>query len=93
MLTKYGRVASSVYDLLGRNEVDLTAALGWALSQSDALLTALAAHIGSVTRLDPPKVLKTSDAHRSLLPGGPVPTLALVRPAHGGVMYAVHRRA
>jgi len=37
-LTRYGHAAPSVFDLLGRDEVDLTAALGWTLSHSPALV-------------------------------------------------------
>lgn len=46
MLSKYGSEAASVFDLLGHNEVDLTAAVGWVLSESPAVLTALMRHIG-----------------------------------------------
>jgi hypothetical protein len=35
-----------VFDLLGRNEVYLTAAVGWVLSESPVVLTALTQHIG-----------------------------------------------
>jgi hypothetical protein len=37
-LRRYGRPVASVFDLLGRGEVDLTAALGWTLRQSPTLL-------------------------------------------------------
>lgn len=40
-LNRYGRDITSVFDLLGRGEVDLTAALGWTLSMSSALRRAL----------------------------------------------------
>lgn len=40
-LRKYGRPVVSVFDLLGRSEVDLTAALGWTLRQSPELLALL----------------------------------------------------
>jgi hypothetical protein len=46
MLTRYGRDTSAVFDLLGRGEVDLTAALGWTLSRSPLLLRALWARLG-----------------------------------------------
>ncbi|GAA2170714.1 hypothetical protein [Actinomadura napierensis] len=46
MLSKYGAETSTVFDLLGRNEVDLTAALGWTLAQSPTLLDALTQHVG-----------------------------------------------
>lgn len=38
VLARYGRSVGSVFDLLGRNEVDLTAALGWTLTASPRLL-------------------------------------------------------
>jgi hypothetical protein len=41
LVTLYGREASSVFDLLGRNEVHLTAALGWTLRRSPTLMAAL----------------------------------------------------
>lgn len=37
-LTLYGREVASVFDLLGYKEVDLTAALGWSLTRSPALM-------------------------------------------------------
>lgn len=46
MLSRYGSETASVFDLLGRNEVDLTAAVGWVLSESPVVLTALTRHIG-----------------------------------------------
>ncbi|WP_139279840.1 hypothetical protein [Rhodococcoides yunnanense] len=46
MLTKFGREAATVFDLLGHDEVNLTAALGWVLSRSPVFLGALAEHLG-----------------------------------------------
>lgn len=40
-LSRYGRPTASVFDLLGRSEVDLTAAVGWTLAASPALMMAL----------------------------------------------------
>lgn len=40
-LSRYGHEATSVFDLLGRGEVNLTAALGWAIEHSPALASAL----------------------------------------------------
>lgn len=40
-LTLYGRDSTAVFDLLGRGETDLTAALAWTLTRSPTLLTAL----------------------------------------------------
>jgi hypothetical protein len=45
-LTLYGRSTASVFDLLGRDEVDLTAALGWTLTRSPALLGTLWERLG-----------------------------------------------
>lgn len=45
-LLKYGADIGSVFDLLGRGEVDLTAALGWSLNVSPALRTAVWQRLG-----------------------------------------------
>lgn len=45
-ITRYGSEVTSVFDLLGHGEVDLTAALGWTLSQSPALMTRLWDRLG-----------------------------------------------
>jgi hypothetical protein len=45
-LTRYGRLASSVFDLVGHDEVDLTAALGWTLSRSPTLLRTMWSRLG-----------------------------------------------
>ena len=45
-LTRYGRETTSVFDLLGRGEVDLTAALGWTMAQSPLLMAALWKRLG-----------------------------------------------
>ena len=41
LLSRYSRPASWVFDLLGLGVVDLTAAVGWALSNSPSLMTGL----------------------------------------------------
>lgn len=46
MLSKYGSPAETVFDLLGQKEVDLTAALGWVLSQSPSFLGSLLRSLG-----------------------------------------------
>ena len=46
VLTCYGRETSAVFELLGRDEVDLTSALGWTLARSPLLLAALWARLG-----------------------------------------------
>jgi hypothetical protein len=46
VLSKYGSEAASVFDLLGRKEVDLTAAVGWVLSESPLVRAALMRHLG-----------------------------------------------
>lgn len=45
-LTRYGREVDYVFDLLGRREPDLTAALGWTLAQAPSLMRALLRHLG-----------------------------------------------
>ena len=37
-LLLHGRPVATVFDLLGRDENDMTYALGWGLTRSDALL-------------------------------------------------------
>jgi hypothetical protein len=44
-LTRHGAPVAAVFDLLGQDENDLTAALGFTLAQSPALLKALLAHL------------------------------------------------
>ena len=41
LLTRFGRPAASVFDLLGHCDVDLTAAVRWALSNSPTLMSGL----------------------------------------------------
>lgn len=50
-LTRYGRDVSSVFDLLGRNENDLTAAFGFALARSPGLLRRVARRLAPEARL------------------------------------------
>jgi hypothetical protein len=45
-LTRYRRDVTSVFDLLGRLEVDLTAALGWTLYASPAFLNQITRRLG-----------------------------------------------
>lgn len=45
-LTNYGRTVGSVFDLAGRREVHLTAALGWTLEHSPAMTNALWSRLG-----------------------------------------------
>ena len=45
-LSRYGRNSRSVFDLVGHGEVDLTAALGWTLTRSPRLLSALWERMG-----------------------------------------------
>lgn len=63
MLSKYGSETATVFDLLGRNEVDLTAALGWTLAQSPVLLDAVAEHLALDVSADEGAVaLEVADA-------------------------------
>jgi len=63
VLTRYGRETSAVFELLGRDEVDLTSALGWTLSRSPLLLAALWARLGL-----PPTLGRSSWRWRSPMP-------------------------
>lgn len=44
-LTRHGSRVDSVFDLLGRDENDVTAALGFALTRSPAFMSALLSHV------------------------------------------------
>src|SRR5688572_13316478 len=46
VLTRHGRAFESVFDLLGRRENDLTAALGYTLARSPSLLQRLVREVG-----------------------------------------------
>lgn len=52
VLTRYGRESTSVFDLLGHSEVDLTAALGWTLAHSPTLMARLSSRLGISTDVD-----------------------------------------
>lgn len=52
MLSRYGSDVATVFDLLGRNEIDLTAALGWVLAHSPALVDTVARHLGLEVNVD-----------------------------------------
>ncbi|QBX55071.1 hypothetical protein EXE58_06115 [Nocardioides seonyuensis] len=62
-LLKYGTEVGSVFDLLGRGEVDLTAALGWTLTVSPALRASLWRGLGMPGNPDDVSVsLESADA-------------------------------
>lgn len=51
-VSKYGREVETVFDLLGRREPDLTAALGWTLANSNRLLGLVLDKLGVVASSD-----------------------------------------
>ncbi|WP_446666622.1 hypothetical protein [Flexivirga sp. B27] len=61
-LSRYGTDVSSVFDLVGHHEVDLTAALGWTLHCSPLLRRALLEELGFVTGGDVDVLLEVADA-------------------------------
>lgn len=62
-LVLHDREVPTVFDLMGQRENDMTAALGWGLSQSPALLTGLVAAVSDV-RIDPGEaVIRLQDYH------------------------------
>jgi hypothetical protein len=63
VLSRYRADAATVFDLLGRNEVDLTAALGWTLAHSPAMLKAMSQHLDLNVQADAVVVaLEVADA-------------------------------
>lgn len=56
-LALHGRSVSTVFDLLGRDENDMTYALGWGLAKSPRLLDAFAERIAPGVRLTEPVVM------------------------------------
>ncbi|MGW5219907.1 hypothetical protein ACWEQA_18740 [Nocardia sp. NPDC004085] len=61
MLNRYGSEVASVFDLLGRSEVNLTAALGWTLSCSPHLLASILERLGVVAPEVPLVAVETLD--------------------------------
>ncbi|MGO9583559.1 MAG: hypothetical protein ACLP36_12185 [Acidimicrobiales bacterium] len=61
-LTRYGRRVSSVFDLVGLHENDLTAALAFTLARSPALLSLLLAEVGGGRPTAAFLRMETSDA-------------------------------
>ncbi len=63
MLTRHGSQVLSVFDLLGRHEPALTAAIGWVLSHSPSMLQAFLDHLGGGLNPDEVEVsLEEADA-------------------------------
>jgi len=62
-LSLYGRTSVSVFDLLGRGETDLTAALGWTLTRSPTLMRAVWSRLGMPgSAVDVRAALEVADA-------------------------------
>jgi hypothetical protein len=56
-LRLHGSTVSTFFDLLGRDENDMTFALGWGLSHNDAILKHVVEHIAVGAQLDQPVVV------------------------------------
>jgi len=57
-LRLHGSSVDTVFDLLGRNENDMTFALGWGLSRNDAILRRFVERVATGAALEPPVVVE-----------------------------------
>jgi hypothetical protein len=64
-LVLHGRPVSTVFDLLGRNEDDMTYALGWGLSRNARLLQAFAERVAPGALVDEPLVVELQEHDRA----------------------------
>lgn len=63
-LLLHDREVSTIYDLLGHRENDMTAALGWGLAQSPQLLSALVTAVVD-SRVDPSEAIVRMQEHHA----------------------------
>lgn len=66
VVSRYGRDLSTVFDLLGRHEPALTGALGWTLSRSPSLMSAVMHRLGLEANAHSDEIslkLETADDH------------------------------
>lgn len=64
-LRLHGSSVDTVFDLLGRNENDMTYALGWGLSRSDAILREFVERVAPGAELEPPVVVELQEHDRA----------------------------
>jgi hypothetical protein len=64
-LRLHGSSVDTVFDLLGRNENDMTFALGWGLSRNDAILRRFVERVAVGAALEPPVVVELQEHDRA----------------------------
>jgi hypothetical protein len=64
-LRLHGSTVNTVFDLLGRDENDMTYALGWGISRNDAILRGLVESVAAGTALEPPFVVELQEHDRA----------------------------
>ncbi len=64
-LRLHGSTVDTVFDLLGRNENDMTFALGWGLSRSGPILRRFIERVAAGVSLDPPAVVELQEHDRA----------------------------
>lgn len=64
-LRLHGSSVDTVFDLLGRNENDMTFALGWGLSRSGAVLRRFVERVAPGAALEPPVVVELQEHDRT----------------------------
>src|SRR5262245_21617559 len=64
-LDLHGRPVNTVFDLLGRDENDMTYALGWGLTHGSRLLRSFVDRVAPDAPLDPPVVIRLQEHDRA----------------------------
>jgi hypothetical protein len=64
-LRLHGSSVDTVFDLLGRNENDMTFALGWGLSRSGAILRRFVERVAPGADLEPPIMVELQEHDRA----------------------------
>ena len=64
-LRLHGLSVDTVFDLLGRNENDMTFAFGWGLSRSDTILRGFVERVAPGAELEAPVVVELQEHDRA----------------------------
>ncbi len=64
-LRLHGSTVDTVFDLLGRNENDMTFALGWGLSRNQAILRRFVRRVAAGAFLEPPVAVELQEHDRA----------------------------
>jgi len=64
-LRLHGTSVETVFDLLGRNENDMTFALGWGLSRNLAILRRFVERVATGAALEPPVMVELQEHDRA----------------------------